>query len=377
METNQKKKIISLLKYFFSGFIIGLLFPVVSLAILIDKSGLNFSISNIIFVHDSNILMYIIDLAPIVIGVFSIFIGLDAMKKNNANSKLNKVLGDYKKITDKISEMSPVLTNSTNDLDESIKVINQNEKELMGLAGSTVTAVNKLMLDIDNIKSNSVSASTQATSNFSFAQEGKGKIAEMFKKIKDSRELVEVNNDEINSLALEIKNIRNTIKVISEIAEHTNLLALNAAIESARAGEAGRGFQVVAEEVRDLAEKTANATSEIEQKIKRIQKDTTRIVTRIKEITIVSEQSSALASDTEERFNQIINNIDKTKGIVESISNITEEQSANVQNISNYAHKVINVIDLMNESLEKGNISVDKNRKITEEISVVTKNFVS
>lgn len=353
--------------YFAIGFAFGSLFPLISYIIELSERDISLSFEAIITLHQ-NRLLFVLDLAPILIGTFSAIVAIDAVKKKKMNQNLTNMVGDYKKISKEVSQVSAMLQESTGELDVSIQVINSNEKELMGLAGSTVTAVNKLMLDIDNIKTNSVAASNQSSTNFNFAQEGKGIIAEMFKKIQDSRELVEVNNDEINFLASEIKNIKNTIKVISEIAEHTNLLALNAAIESARAGEAGKGFQVVAEEVRDLAEKTANATHEIEEKIKKIQKDTTKIVTRIKEVTIVSEQSADLASDTEDRFNQIINNIEKTKGIVGNISDITETQLANVQNISNYSHSVMTVMDQMNQSLEKGNDSVSKNREVIDKL---------
>jgi methyl-accepting chemotaxis protein len=124
------------------------------------------------------------------------------------------------------------------------------------------------------------------------------------------------------------------MNVISDIADQTNLLALNAAIEAARAGEAGRGFAVVADEVRKLAEKTQNATKEVGEAIGGIQEGTRKNVANVDRTVIQIERATGLAGKSGEALGAIVELVDLSTDQVRSIATASEEQSAASEEIN-------------------------------------------
>ncbi len=138
----------------------------------------------------------------------------------------------------------------------------------------------------------------------------------------------------ITTLGRSSDQIGEIVSVIEDIADQTNLLALNAAIEAARAGEQGRGFAVVADEVRKLAERTTKATKEIGDMIRQIQKDTRSAVSSMDQGTSQVGHGVALANKTGEALANIHSMINATVGMIQQIANATEEQSSATRQIA-------------------------------------------
>ena len=132
----------------------------------------------------------------------------------------------------------------------------------------------------------------------------------------------------IDTLGKDVASITTVLEVIQGIAEQTNLLALNAAIEAARAGEAGRGFAVVADEVRNLAQRTQSSTEEINNMIERLQKGANDAVDVMKASTAVSSVSMEKAQDAMEALNRIAKAITSISQMTSQIATASEEQTS-------------------------------------------------
>ncbi len=158
------------------------------------------------------------------------------------------------------------------------------------------------------------------------------------------------------------------IQVIDDIADQTNLLALNAAIEAARAGEQGRGFAVVADEVRKLAERTTKATKEIADMIKKIQKDTGSAVESIEMGTKEVEKGKELANKAGDSLKSIIKGTNEVVDVVTQVAAASEEQSATSEQISKS-------IEGINSVTQESAIGVEQIARATVDLNRLTENL--
>jgi methyl-accepting chemotaxis protein len=157
--------------------------------------------------------------------------------------------------------------------------------------------------------------------------------------------VVEEAAKKIELLGKSSEEIGEIIQVIDEIADQTNLLALNAAIEAARAGEQGRGFAVVADEVRKLAERTGKATKEIAEKIKGIQENTKVAVETMKNGTIQAQQGKDKIEIAGNEFNIIVKNNKEIADLISQVAAASEEQSATSDEITMKIQNITSIVE--------------------------------
>ncbi|WP_408003772.1 methyl-accepting chemotaxis protein [Pseudomonas triticifolii] len=214
------------------------------------------------------------------------------------------------------------------------------------------TAVNEMTTAVEEVARNAVSTSEASQESNHNAREGRDRVVETVEAIQAMAHDVQATSSMIEGLAAQGRDIGQVLDVIRAIAEQTNLLALNAAIEAARAGEAGRGFAVVADEVRALAHRTQQSTREIEQMVAGIQNGTGEAVRSMQQNnqrTHETLQRARAAGSALDQITQSINMINERNLVIASAS---EEQAQVSREVD---RNLVNIRDLASQSAAGAN----------------------
>lgn len=297
--------------------------------------------------------------------------------------------GDYKLIKDNINKVVDSLNNIL------LRVIS-NSEELNSITGSIydktaelvdgaesqksqtyeiASAIEEMTSTIHDNSKSAITTSDLAEQAGSKAKEGGRVVLETIEGIQRIADVVTKSEKTIQELANNTNEIGEIIKVINEIADQTNLLALNAAIEAARAGEQGRGFAVVADEVRKLAERTTNATEEIAGMLNRIQKDTSDAVIVIKEGSNEVEKGKKLAFEANSALEEIIKGADEVSMTIKHLAAANEEQSTTSTAISQNIESIGRVTEDFSMYINQIRDSVGKLSTSSNELNVHLKKF--
>ncbi len=219
--------------------------------------------------------------------------------------------------------------------------------QLSSQSTSLATAGEEMSATSGDIANNCHQAATNAAGATQKANQGAAVVGQSISVMNIIAERVKNAAATVDTLGIRSEQIGAIIGTIEDIADQTNLLALNAAIEAARAGEQGRGFAVVADEVRALAERTTRATKEISEMIKAIQKETSNAVTSMEQSVVQVEQGTSHASESGRSLQDILNIINNVTEQISQIATAAEEQTATTREISS---NVMNLNDLAQQN---------------------------
>ncbi|WP_226503631.1 methyl-accepting chemotaxis protein [Pseudomonas sp. MWU16-30317] len=209
-----------------------------------------------------------------------------------------------------------------------------NSDEQANRTNSVAAAINELGAAAQEIAHNAALASQQASSARELAQEGQQVVDQSIQAMTRLSDLISTSSGHIEMLNSKTVNIGQILEVITSISQQTNLLALNAAIEAARAGEAGRGFAVVADEVRNLAHRTQESAQQVQGMIEELQVGARASVSTMGESQRHSQDSVGIANQAGERLSSVTLRIGEIDGMNQSVATATEEQTAVVDAIN-------------------------------------------
>ncbi|KPX47159.1 Histidine kinase, HAMP region:Cache: chemotaxis sensory transducer [Pseudomonas syringae pv. helianthi] len=199
---------------------------------------------------------------------------------------------------------------------------------------SVAAAINELGAAAQEIAQNAARTSQQSSDASGLASDGQGVVQQTIKAMNELSGKISESCVNIESLNGKTANIGQILEVITSISQQTNLLALNAAIEAARAGEAGRGFAVVADEVRNLAHRTQDSAQQVQTMIEELQVGAREAVTNMTESQRQSEDSVGIANLAGERLGSVTRRIEEINGMNQSVAAATEEQTSVVESIN-------------------------------------------
>jgi methyl-accepting chemotaxis protein len=254
-------------------------------------------------------------------------LGKDMVEIKGLIERWRELIGNVKSVATNISSAGSQLSASAEQM-------SHGSNAQMERTAQVATSSEEMSQTIMDIARNTGNIAESASRTVKVAKSGQEIVISSVEEVKKIAETVDETSAFVKTLGDRSNQIGEIVNVINEIADQTNLLALNAAIEAARAGEAGRGFAVVADEVRKLAERTANATSEIGSMIRAIQEGVKSAINAMEIATKKVETGVELSTQGGKSLNDIVECVNELQLMVQQIASATEQMSATSEEIN-------------------------------------------
>jgi len=277
------------------------------------------------------------------------------------NDEVTALAGAFNSFVEKVH----MLVKQTADTAESVTAASDKSNDISITIHQSVTkqksqtdnvamAMEQMSQSTHNVSANASEAAESAGKANTSCENAKNVVAEGISSVKSLVTEVEKASDVINNLQGDVGEIVTVLEVIRGIAEQTNLLALNAAIEAARAGEQGRGFAVVADEVRTLASRTQDSTQEIQNMIERLQQGSKEAVNVMESSKGVGEKTMEHSISTGKSLDDIAQEVSTITGMNSEIANAAQEQNKMVDSIN---HSIASILEESNSTANASSLS--------------------
>ncbi|QYJ78111.1 methyl-accepting chemotaxis protein [Shewanella acanthi] len=250
------------------------------------------------------------------------------------SSSLTQVIEHLRGILHSIAEAASTVNQSANELSSFTQETNKRMEQQQAETEQTATAMNEMTATVAEVAQSAAAAADSAKDADNYAANGNNIVMQSINSMSQLSAQIQQTAQVIGVLSNESQNIGRVLDVIKGIAEQTNLLALNAAIEAARAGEQGRGFAVVADEVRTLAQRTQQSTQEIETMIATLQQGVKEAVNAMEEGIKQVEDANQKTNQAGFALTEIVTSVDKITELNTHIATAAEEQSSVAESIN-------------------------------------------
>ncbi len=276
---------------------------------------------------------------------------------------------------DRLESVAAHIATATQEISRQAEDINTRADEQGGRIRVTATSMDQMTDAVMDVAKNASAASSQAENAKSKALEGRKVVDESIsamRQVGTQAQALKANMDDLGKRSQDVGRI---LTVISDIADQTNLLALNAAIEAARAGEAGRGFAVVADEVRKLAEKTMSATQEVGGSINAIQRSAQDSIANTEKALETIGLAGKLADRSGEMLSELVSGAQTSAAQIQSIATAAEEQSAaseeinkSLESVSDLTGQTVSSVENAAQAIRELVGQANELRRIIEEL---------
>lgn len=297
----------------------------------------------------------------------------------NPKNEIGRLIGHVNTLIESLSSNVKSINNAVNsissqgeELNNSSRELKDNMKNMQQSSSSIVESIKQITMAILDVAKNSSSGAKEADHTQEATEEGYNAVQGVIEEINSIEKAVDKASSVMEELGISSQKIGEIIAVIDEIADQTNLLALNAAIEAARAGEQGRGFAVVADEVRKLAERTTKATKEITSMITSIQGDSVKAIESMNNGKEEVKNGVNVAKKAGERIETIRELANRLKDMITQIAAATEEQSIVTEEISASSDSILKAQESTSASAEQIQSSALELSKLA---SILSKNI--
>ena len=246
-----------------------------------------------------------------------------------------------------------IISAASTELSAQLEQSERGSAEQASRVGETATAMEEMNSTVLEVARNASSASDASARTRAKAEEGARVVHDAVAGIQNVQTVSLSLKEDMTKLAEQAQSISNIMGVISDIADQTNLLALNAAIEAARAGEAGRGFAVVADEVRKLAEKTMTSTTDVGNAIQSIQQSVKQSISQVERAVGLIDAATTQSNKSGEALSEIVTMVDNTADQVRAIATASEEQSSTSEEINRAIGHINSIADQTSRAMRE------------------------